>query len=532
MTPALTVYLVLASGCPLSNRYLPEISEIQSRYQPRGVRFERPSDPASARKLGARVTPQTVVTDALGRVVYRGRIDDRGAAPGIARPPTRHDLREALDALLDGRPVPAPETPVVGCAITFPAPERKGAITFSEQVAAVLFERCASCHRPGGSGPFSVTSYSEAAPRAAAIAQAARSRRMPPWKAEPGPHPFLGENRLDEAAIRLLEAWAADGAREGDPARTPPLPKFADGWELGPPDMVVRAPKPVRIPSASPDQYTCLAIPISTPRVRYVRAFEFRPGNRPATHHALIFVDSRRIARRAGDTYPCFGTPGFLPTAALGGWTPGFGASVYPAGTAVSIRPGADLVLQLHLRASGREETAQPEIALYFTEEAPRRRMVDIALGSRRIDIAPGKRRYVVRDSFTLPVAVEITGIIPHAHYVCREMRGRAVMPSGRVVDLLTIRDWDFDWQRHYRYRDTFVLPAGTRLEMEFVYDNSAANPRNPSRPPRRVVWGPESSDEMAGLHVQAMPVRNEDAEELGQYLWGKLMRETGRGGR
>lgn len=105
-------------------------------------------------------------------------------------------------------------------------------------------------------------------------------------------------------------------------------------------------------------------------------------------------------------------------------------------------------------------------------------------------------------------------------------------MPSGRVVDLLTIRDWDFDWQRHYRYRDTFVLPAGTRLEMEFVYDNSAANPRNPSRPPRRVVWGPESSDEMAGLHVQAMPVRNEDAEELGQYLWGKLMRETGRGGR
>jgi hypothetical protein len=127
-------------------------------------------------------------------------------------------------------------------------------------------------------------------------------------------------------------------------------------------------------------------------------------------------------------------------------------------------------------------------------------------------------------------VDVELTGVIPHAHYLCREMRGWAVLPSGRRVNLITIPDWDFNWQHHYRYAKPFVLPANTRLEMEFLYDNSAGNPRNPNSPPQRVIWGPGSTDEMAGLHFQVIPVRAEDTTELGQALWGKIMRELGGG--
>jgi hypothetical protein len=202
----------------------------------------------------------------------------------------------------------------------------------------------------------------------------------------------------------------------------------------------------------------------------------------------------------------------------------------YPEGTAFRLPKGADVVLQLHYHPTGKPEQDQSSVRFYFTDTAPTRRLMDVALGSRRIDIPAGEARYVVRDHFTLPVAVELTGVIPHAHYICRRMQGWAILPGGRRITLITIRDWDFNWQQHYRYKKPLVLPAETRLEMEFVYDNSAANPRNPNSPPQRVQWGPGSTDEMAGLHFQVIPVRSEDVRELGQALWGKIMRELGGG--
>ena len=153
---------------------------------------------------------------------------------------------------------------------------------------------------------------------------------------------------------------------------------------------------------------------------------------------------------------------------------------------------------------------------------------MDIPLGSRNIDIPPGAKAYKVTDHFTLPVAVEAIGIIPHAHYVCKEMKGIARLPDGSRQWLIWIRDWDFNWQEHYRYQRPLQLPEGTRLEMEFTYDNSSGNPRNPHQPPRRIQYGPDSSDEMAGLHVQVFAARESDAAELAQSLWGKFMRTVG----
>ncbi|MEO7651099.1 MAG: hypothetical protein ABIZ80_11575, partial [Bryobacteraceae bacterium] len=162
--------------------------------------------------------------------------------------------------------------------------------------------------------------------------------------------------------------------------------------------------------------------------------------------------------------------------------------------------------------------------------QPPRKRLMDIPLGSRLIDIAPGDASYRVRDSFVVPVDVDAIGIIPHAHYICKEMKGTATLPDGGKLSLIWIRDWDFNWQEHYRYRIPVFLPADTRVEMEFIYDNSAQNPRNPNHPPRSVRWGPGSSDEMAGLHIQVIPRKDTDAAELSQALWGKLMRAVGGG--
>jgi hypothetical protein len=201
-----------------------------------------------------------------------------------------------------------------------------------------------------------------------------------------------------------------------------------------------------------------------------------------------------------------------------------------PEGTAVALRRGANLVLQLHFHPTGEPVREQSRVGFYFAESAPAKRLADIPLGSREIDIPPGESAYKVRDAFTLPVDVDAIGIVPHAHYLCKDMKGFAVLPDGRKQWLLWIRDWDFNRQEQYRYAAPVRLPEGTRVEMEFTYDNSDGNPRNPNHPPRRVLWGPDSGDEMAGLHIQVIPARAADAGELAAALWGKFMRTVGGG--
>jgi hypothetical protein len=190
----------------------------------------------------------------------------------------------------------------------------------------------------------------------------------------------------------------------------------------------------------------------------------------------------------------------------------------------------ADLVLQIHYHPTGKPETDRTRLALYFTPQPPARRLMDVPLGSNRIDIPPGAAAFQVTDHFTTPVDVDAIGIIPHAHYVCKTMYAYAILPDGTRRTLLRIPDWNFNWQRQYRYAAPIRLPADTRVEMDFTYDNSAANPRNPNHPPARIAWGPATTDEMAGLHLEVVPVRAADGDELSQALWGKMMRSLGGG--
>ncbi len=408
-----------------------------------------------------------------------------------------------------------------------------GAVTFSRDVAPILYRHCVSCHRPQEVAPFPLLSYEDARKRAKQIAEITAQRRMPPWLPEPGYGDFADERRLAARELAVLAEWARSGAAQGDPAALPPTPAFPEGWRLGKPDAEVQMTEPYPVAAEGPDEYRCFVIPLSLGADRYVRALEFRPDNRKVVHHALFFTDNSGAARQRdaespGPGYPCFGAPGFLPGPGLGGWTPGSKPVTQPQGVASLVRKNATLVLQIHFHPTGKAEREQSRVALYFSSEPPRRRLFDVALGSREIDIPAGARRYRVTDSFTLPVAVDAVGIIPHAHYLCREMRGYALLPDGRKQWLLWIRDWNFDQQDQYRYKTPLRLPAETRLFLEFFYDNSAANPRNPNRPLKRVLWGPDSSDEMAGLHVQVIPERAEDAGELSQALWGKFMRAVG----
>ncbi|MGC9947195.1 MAG: redoxin domain-containing protein [Bryobacteraceae bacterium] len=509
------VVLVFVAGAPRSSTADAELARVFAAYAPRGVSFYAvQSDPGStgqpgfrfpvlrdpqrqlARFAGVDSTPAAVVLSPAGEVLYRGRLDTSVAA--------------ALDRALAGRPAPPP--------------------TFTRDVAPILYQHCAVCHHRGEVAPFALLTYQDAAKRAKLIAAVTASRYMPPWQPEPGYGHFQGERRMRDADIATLRRWAEAGAPQGDPARLPPAPTFPEGWQLGAPDMTVRMPKPFAIAADGPDQYMCFVIPLRLTADKYVRALEFRPEARSVVHHALFLLDSGHIGRQLGEAYPCFGTPGFLPSGALGGWTPGMQPARMPGGLQLVLRKGSDLVMQIHYHPTGKPETDQSTLGLYFTDKPPTKWVADIALGSHQIDIPAGERAYKVRDHFTTPVDVEAVAIIPHAHYICKEMNGWAILPDGRKQWLIRIRDWNFNWQEQYRYATPVKLPADTDLQMEFTYDNSDANPRNPNHPAKRVVWGPDTTDEMAGLHVQVVPEDMDDWHELGQALWGKFMRSVGGG--
>ena len=539
-SPAAVVFF-LAPDCPLSTRYASEIRTLHAGYGPRGVRFYAVGDdrypfPALvdpdhtiARAAGASVTPEAAVFSPSGDLLYRGRIDDRVESFGrIRAQPRRRDLRLVLDRLLAGRRARFTEAPAIGCDLAPPRPDPAASVTFTRDVAPILYRHCITCHRPGDAGPFPLLSWDDARRRASVIARVTSQRYMPPWKPAPGHGRFQGERTLTAAEIDTLRRWGDGGAPEGDPAHLPSLPQFPEGWRLGAPDLVARMTAPFPVPAEGGDLYHCFVVPLGLDRDRYLRALEFQPSDRRLVHHALFFADPSGAARRRGPDYPCFGAPGFLPARGLGGWTPGMPPITLPADAAIPLPKSADLVLQLHLPVIGREGAEQSSVALYFTDTPPTRRLLDVPLGSNAIDIPAGERAHKVRDGFTVPIDVDVLGVIPHAHYLCRDMKGAAVLPDGTRRSLLWIPDWDFNWQDQYRYEAPIRLPAGTRLEMEFTYDNSAQNPRNPNSPPRRVVWGPASTDEMAGLHFQVLPADMTEIQRLTQALWGRMMRALG----
>jgi len=399
--------------------------------------------------------------------------------------------------------------------------------TFNRDIAPILHARCAGCHHAGEVAPFPLVTYEDSRSKAKLIAEVTRNRVMPPWQPEPGFAHFAGERRLSVGEIRLIAQWAARGAPEGSGvAPKPPVFPSSGGWQSGQPDLVVELPEAFDVPAEGSDVYQCFVVAMNLPSDKFVRAVEFRPSNRRIVHHALLFTDASRIRREP--SYPCFGTIGLLPTQGLGGWSPGNAAIRMPDGAAVPVAQGSRLVAQVHYHPSGKPEREQWSAGFYFTDQAPVRRVVDVGLASRIIDIPAGDPHYVVKQQFTIPIAVDAIGIIPHAHLLCREMRGWAILPNGKKQWLLNIKRWDFNWQDQFRYEKPIRLPADTTIQMEFVYDNSAANPHNPHSPPQRVVAGPGINDEMAGLHVQSIPVHMEELPELGKALWGAVMRSVG----
>ena len=297
-------------------------------------------------------------------------------------------------------------TVLAALALLLPSAHVRGnepAVTFSNQIARLFQQHCQGCHRPGEIAPFSLTSYQDAHTWRQYILDAARARRMPPWKPVPGFGEFVDARRLSEAEIALIEAWVKAGAPEGDPRDLPPPRPFPATWSLGSPDLVLTPEAAFEVPASPQDLYRCFTIPTSFTEDRYVTAAEFIPGNRKVVHHLLTYIDttgeSERLDRaEPGLGYTCFGGPGFLPRGGLSGWAPGARPQVMPEGVGMFLPAGARVVLQVHYHNHGPgPEMDRTRIGLHFARGPIDKRMRAIPVLNRHFLIPAGEARHEVR---------------------------------------------------------------------------------------------------------------------------------------
>ena len=424
--------------------------------------------------------------------------------------------------------------------IEAPAP-----VTFTETIAPIVYQNCVTCHRAGEAAPFPLITYDDVKKHAKTIVKVTGSRYMPPWHAAHGFGDFADERRLTDDQIATIADWFDHGMPEGDRSKLPPLPKFADGWHLGTPDLIVKMPAGFELPASGPDVYRNFVVPTSLTEDKWVRAIEFRPSARKAVHHVLFAYDAAHtLARLDGrDGHPGFGgmgSAGVSPgnpgaVGPLGGWAVGSTPAFLPDGVALPLPKGSDLILQMHFHLTGKPETEQATVGIYFAEKAPERRLYSIQIPAlfgfgAGIDIPAGEKNFTIDDSFVLPVDLKAFFVAAHAHYLAREMKATATLPDGTHQPILWIQDWDFNWQDRYFYKAPVLLPKGTRIDVHLRYDNSDDNPRNPHpSPAMRVQWGEQSFDEMGSVVLAAQALQASDEPLLQRALLERARAAIGR---
>jgi thiol-disulfide isomerase/thioredoxin/mono/diheme cytochrome c family protein len=526
------VVLFLGTECPLNNRYLPTVVALQKKYGPRGVLFvginsNAQDDRAAVARYGkefglpfvvlkdeeakvadrfaAARTPEAFVLDATYTARYRGRIDDR-YDKGIQRPQaTRQDLAEALDAVLAGKEVARPVTEAAGCPIARPpqtVPQAGGApVTYSRQVARLLQDHCQECHRPGEAGPFSLSTYQDAADWSAAVREAVAERRMPPWHADPAYGRFRNARRLSDADRATLLAWVDQGCPEGDRADLPPPREFVRGWRIGKPDAVFTMPEAFQVPAQAPKggvPYQFLLVTEPFPEEKWVQAVECRPTATPVVHHITAYLVEPGADlshwKRQSDLAQLMTS--YSDDCFLGGYGLNEEPLILPPGQAKHIPKGSRIAFELHYQPNGTACTDRSYVGLVYAKEPPVHHVRTGSAMQPLLAIPPGvaNSRQVAARTFKRPAM--LLSLTPHMHLRGKSATFTLIRPDGSREVLLSVPRYDFNWQTNYELAEPVPVPKGSTIEYAAYYDNSADNPNNPD-PRKLVFWGEQSWDEM-----------------------------------
>ena len=501
--------------CPVSQRYMPRLEAMHKKYAEQGIQFvavynsqdETPKDIAAnglevhvtfplvwdedqkcTQALGVTRVPQVVLLDGAKQIVYSGRIDDQYRTGGVQPRVGRHDLAEAIEELLAGKPISVPETTVDGCKITpWRAPTFDYTVTFHEHVEAIMQKRCQNCHHEGTATPFSLVSYDDAKAQGEMLAEVVREGRMPPWYANTEYGHFANDPSLSPEERDLIVAWVNAGMPAGDASKAPQPITFAETeWRIGEPDLVLTTKKPHKIKADGYLPYKYAFLQPAFAEDTYVESIEILPHNRAVVHHCNAFYVDPVTKSAGASTF-------------ITGFVPGGVPFVLKPGIAQRIPKGAVIGLQIHYVTTGKEEESTISIGFNYAKGTVQKTTHFILLDPRDMAIPPGDPLYEMKAKKKLDKDSTLLGLFTHMHLRGRDMTFFAHYPDGKDETLLQIPNFSFDWQIGYvcpQGPHEKKLPAGTELSAIGHYDNSKFNPYNPD-PDYTVPYGDQSYDEM-----------------------------------
>ena len=505
----LLIVAFLATECPIANAYVPTLLDLEQRYRDKqvgviaiqaqaadsakmvekhaqefGIKFPVLVDSrqTTVSLFGAKRVAEVFVLDARRNVRYHGRIDDRIGYDYKRDEPRRRDLIEALDELLADKPVSVAETPAVGCLITLrERQKKKGEVTYHGQVAAIFHKHCVDCHHPGTAAPFSLLTYDAAANWSEMIREVVTQRRMPPWQADPRFGHFANERRLSPDEVDTIAAWVDGGAPQGTAQQTAPAAEFPAGWRIGKPDVVFQMPHEYTVQAQGKISYQYFTTKTHFTEDTWIQAAEARPGNRAAVHHIIVFARDPKNPRN----------PIWLTSTA-----PGADPVIFPAGLGRKIPAGAELFWQVHYTATGKVEQDRSEVGFVFCKTPPQHDVKNYGIKNGRFQIPPGDAAHKVESVVPVLKDAVILSLYPHMHVRGKDFTYTVQYPDGRREKLLSIPQYDFNWQHTYRLQTPLKLPQGAAIHCTAHFDNSAANPANPD-PTQTVRWGDQTWEEM-----------------------------------
>jgi len=400
-------------------------------------------------------------------------------------------------------------------------------VTYTKDVATIIYNHCTTCHRAGEIGPFELTSYEDVRDRAQIIKAVTASKYMPPWKADPTYSHFIDENYLTDAEIATIASWVDTGMEYGSASEEPALPAFPEGSLIGEPDLVLEFEEAHLHEGNGLDEYRYFVLPTNLTEDKVLKAIEMRPGNSKIVHHALFFEDTEGIAASYDAQTPEYGFVGFggfgtdqvLAYDQYPGYVPGTKPLYYPDGMGQQLTAGSDLVVQVHYAPWPVDEEDKSAVNLFFADENETiDRIVDDEImlpynldGGFFSFLLPAEQVKTFHGRLNITEDRSLIGLSPHMHFLGKEWEVWLERPDGSRVDLIRINDWDFNWQGYYYFPQLIVAEAGSVIHAVAKYDNTSNNPANPSSPPKFVTWGEGTTDEMYYLPILSVPYAEGD---------------------
>jgi peroxiredoxin len=517
----LVVVAFLGTDCPLVKLYAPRLEALSKQYASEGVVFlginanrqdpptkigayarkygmsfpiMKDPDNAVADQFGAIRTPEMFVLDQDRVVRYWGRIDDQyGFSTGVGYGQPRKaksELTDGLDELLAGKPVSVPVTEAPGCLIgRVPSVEPHGDVTYSNQIARILQNRCMECHREGEIGPFPLTNYDEVLGWGEMIREVVQEERMPPWYANPDHGVFANDTRMTEEEKKLVATWVENGQPEGDPADLPEPRQFAEGWSIPEPTHVYyMRDEPLDVPADGVVDYQHFIVDPGFKEDKWVKAVEARPDNRSVVHHIIVFIVGPDATVDSGE----FGGSGPLI-----GFAPGMQSRVYPDGYGIKIPAGSKLMFQMHYTPVGTPQKDRSSVGFVFSDpDEVHSEIKSGVCGTVSFEIPAGVEDHVIKTDRKIRRETTIMSFMPHMHLRGKSFKYEVDYPDGTTEVLLEVPRYDFNWQLWYDLVEPKTLPKGSLLRCTAHYDNSEDNVYNPD-PTIDVRYGPQTWEEM-----------------------------------